>query len=528
MTTTTEPKSEQGGASAAWFGVAVAMLLGGLVRGIPLLNADFPLNDGGLFTTMIHDLVNGGFLLPAVTAYNALEIPFAYPPLGFYVAGSVHAVSGIPVIDLLRVLPFLFSLLTIPAMYWLGAGVLGSRTGGVVAALSFALVPRAYLYLVSGGGMTRSPGLLLAVIALALAWRLASNPRPGWRGALLLGLVGALTVLAHFQAALFVAVGALLFAMAASDRRAYLVALVKSGAIGLVLVIPWLIVVVGNHGWDPLLSAAGSGSDPLQGFGNLFSLRFTELFFFDVITLAGAVGLIVALIRREALLPIWLVATLLVDGRAGSTFSMVPLSLLAGYGLAALAPAPLREVGLQPWRFMRQHPWSSAGIAAVVVTLFLASYVSAIRPLSPMHALNEEQRAGMEWVGTHLPSDAVLAAVTDSEWAKDAVSEWLPTLAIRRSAATVQGYEWLGAERYAAQQAAYRSLQRCARDVLPCVIAWADATHVAITHVYLPKGRLHGPYSDRDCCPAPRNSVELVPGARVVYDGPGATVIELP
>jgi len=64
--------------------------------------------------------------------------------------------------------------------------------------------------------------------------------------------------------------------------------------------------------------------------------------------------------------------------------------------------------------------------------------------------------------------------------------------------------------------------------VLPCVVAWADTFDMPVTHVLLPKGHLHGPSSDADCCPAPRHSVELVPGARVIYDGPGATVIELP
>ncbi len=57
---------------------------------MPFVGTDFPLNDGGLFATMIQDLVNNRLLLPASTTYNGLDIPFAYPPLAFYVAALAN------------------------------------------------------------------------------------------------------------------------------------------------------------------------------------------------------------------------------------------------------------------------------------------------------------------------------------------------------------------------------------------------------------------------------------------------------
>ena len=69
-----------------WRAIAAITVLGALIRLIPVLGADFPLNDGGLFAEMILAIRANGFALPAETHYNAIDLPFAYPPLGLYVA----------------------------------------------------------------------------------------------------------------------------------------------------------------------------------------------------------------------------------------------------------------------------------------------------------------------------------------------------------------------------------------------------------------------------------------------------------
>jgi hypothetical protein len=261
----------------------------------------------------------------------------------------------------------------------------------------------------------------------------------------------------------------------------------------------------------------------------LLSFRFTELPVFDIIAIGAIVGAVVALRRRDLMLLIWLAAIWIVDSRAGSTFSMVPMSMLAAYLLLWLRSDWLPAAGTRPLAFIRRHPWSAFGVPALLIALITANYLSVLRITSPTHALRADQRAAMEWAAEHAGADAVFAVVTGSPaWANDAVSEWFPALTRRQSAGTVQGYEWLGAAEWERQVNAYEDLQNCAADVLPCVLAWSDTYDLPVTHVFLPKGRLNGPLSPADCCPAPRHSVELVPGAEVIYDGPGATIIELP
>jgi len=64
-----------------------AVLLGVGVRAFHVLSHGFPLNDGGLFFSMVRDLQAAHYHLPAFTSYNDAGIPYAYSPLGFYLAG---------------------------------------------------------------------------------------------------------------------------------------------------------------------------------------------------------------------------------------------------------------------------------------------------------------------------------------------------------------------------------------------------------------------------------------------------------
>src|SRR3954468_14221949 len=96
--------------------VAGAVLLGLFLRLLRVVGEDFPLNDGALFVQMTEDLRAAGYHLPATTTYDYAGIPFAYPPLAFYVAGWL-ADLGVPLLDVVRLLPALVSTCTILAFH---------------------------------------------------------------------------------------------------------------------------------------------------------------------------------------------------------------------------------------------------------------------------------------------------------------------------------------------------------------------------------------------------------------------------
>ncbi len=112
-------------------GLAGAIGLGLILRLYFVLRTDFPLNDGGLFYTMVQDIQRDGFLLPAYTSYNLDNIPFSYPPIAFYLAGISQLLTGASLVDIFRLLPALFSLLTIVVVAYFAHNFLKSRVATV-------------------------------------------------------------------------------------------------------------------------------------------------------------------------------------------------------------------------------------------------------------------------------------------------------------------------------------------------------------------------------------------------------------
>jgi hypothetical protein len=188
--------------------LAWALLFGAYVRILPVLQASFPLNDGGLFYSMTADLQRSGYALPAVTTYNRLDIPFAYPPLPFYIAGLAQAVTRLPLEEIIRWLPVVFSLLTLPAFYLLARALLNDHLTAALATVIYATLPRAYEWIIMGGGVTRAPAALFLLLMAWAVYRLFTAG--GWKYGLLTALSGALIVLTHPERALHAAVAGIL------------------------------------------------------------------------------------------------------------------------------------------------------------------------------------------------------------------------------------------------------------------------------------------------------------------------------
>src|SRR3990172_1547106 len=192
------------------FGVVFFFTLIGLaVRLAAPLQAAFPLNDGGLFYAMIVDLQEAGYALPVYATYNAATIPFAYPPLAFYLTGWLADLLRIPTLELVRLLPAVISALTIPAFYSLAKEITSSKVQIVLAVFAFAVLPRDFAWLVMGGGITRSFGLFFALLTMATTYRFYSGYKA--RHFLACILFGALTAVTHPEATVHAAITALVF-----------------------------------------------------------------------------------------------------------------------------------------------------------------------------------------------------------------------------------------------------------------------------------------------------------------------------
>lgn len=512
--------------TAATLGVMVVLTaLGFVVRAFSVLAADFPLNDGGLFYQMVVDLRGEWPFLPATTVYNGLEIPFAYPPLAFYLAAVLHDVMG--GIDVLRWLPLLLTTLTVPAFFLLARSLLGGMVTPIAATFFFALMPRSFEWLVMGGGLTRSLGLLLAILALWLTWRTLSAPRVV--NGLVAGLAGGLTVLAHPQASVFLVVGGvLMLALRARSVRQTSVVAVAVLAAGM-LVAPWLLAVLSAHGIEPLLAAGQTQPGLIVGAFSLISLDFAGSRISQVIGALSFAGILLSLNNGRWFVPAWFAVVLLLDSRGGATYVTVPGAMLAAQAFVGLIVAPVWRnppMARRPSQYARYHRASTFLMTVIVLAIVVDGIGSQSAPTWPGMALSSEQREGMEWVASNGPEDAEYLVVSGRGWHIDAAAEWFPVLAGARSVATVQGTEWLEPGVFYRAAESSDELRRCANRTVACLEEWSAAWGVEFTHVYLPKGSVAGPLAHDDCCVALRETLRENASYRVIYDGVGATILE--
>jgi len=525
--------------------ILAAIGVGVAVRAIHALSASFPLNDGALFYQMVRDLQAAHYHLPAFTTYNHEHIPYAYSPFGFYLVALLNEVTGVALTDLFRWVPLAFTSLTLVACLMLGRVLLASRTAVVVAVVAFGLLPRSFLWLLMGGGVTRAPGFLFAILAL-YELTLLYGRRERWRIPLA-SLYAALTVLSHLGTAPFLAFSAVLFMLAFAPNRFGLVvsAAVAGGTV--VLTAPWWGTVVAMHGWGPFLAANQTGGSIFHGLTWDHVLRTlgwaglgTGEPLLAVGGMLGVLGALACVATGSWLLPVWWLLIVALDARAGSTYATLPIALLAGIGVSDVVlpilrrartghgrhvaharqphgptdvlpfPAPLRRVRLQ---------------VAVLAVFGVFGFISALITLPGLPgglpdiaALSREERWAMRWVARATPAHSRVLVVAGRPWEIDKTSEWMPVLGERVSVATVQGTEWLPNHAFGRRQAAFNAVQGCGNWVSACLDDWSRATGIDFNLVFIPKSPAG------QCCRMLLYDLRRDPEFALMYDGPGAVV----
>ena len=513
--------------------LGLALALAFAIRGWHVLSQSFPLNDGGLFYAMARDLQAGGYRLPAFTSYNGDGIPFGYSPLGFYLAAVLDDFTPLTLVDAFRWLPLVCTCLIVLAFAALARTMLANRAAAVAAVVAFAVVPRSFIWMLMGGGLTRSLGLLFALLTLIVLSRLYA--RRDWRLVPLAGLTAGLTLLSHLGTAPFAAFSGLLLWIAYGRHRVGTLGSAAAALIAAAVSAPWWATVLSYHGPGPFLAASATGGSIFGHIDVRAALRTLAAFglgtgesVLGLIGMLAVIGFFFSLTARDWLLPAWWITIVLLDARQGSTFATVPISMLAGVAVVHVLLPGMRRA----WTVrgaastLRRNPGRRGWSPAVVLGLFLvfAAGTALLRlpslagGLPDLAGLSRGEREAMDWVARQTPRSAGILVVGGTTWEIDRHSEWLPVLGRRRSVATVQGWEWLPAGEFAERKREYNDVQACAWWSTECLENWSRATGEEYDYVYLPKRPGQG------CCAQLRLSLARDPGYRLSYDGPGATI----
>jgi len=525
--------------------IVAAVALGVVVRAVLVFTRDFPLNDGGLFYLMAEEVQRAHYRLPAFTAYNAMNIPFAYSPLGFYAAAALADVTGLGMVQVFRILPLVATAGTVAAFALLARAMLApiaSRGALLTAVVAFSLVPRSYIWMIMGGGLTRSFGFLFAILTLHQAYRLYTTRESRYVLPMTLGV--SLTVLSHLGTSPFLAFSIALLWLAYGRHRHGVLSSVVVVVGALALTAPWWATVMAQHGIEPFLAARQTGGSVFADAGTRNFVLMTLARFglgtgeplFPIVGVLAILGVLASLTPRRFLIPVWWLTIVLLEARAGATYATIPVAMLAGIGFTEV----ILPVLARPWgtvaraRHGTRFEVAAVGpqrtwIPAVVSALFLAYGVSCALLRRPelgtegrwLNSLSRGDRQAMEWVAKETPSGSRFLVVTGGVWGgwwADRVGEWFPVLAERVSVATVQGSEWLPKGEFGRRWGLYDRAQGCGGWFAVCLTDWEREANASFTHVYIPKAE---PFQ---CCNVLLHSLRADTSYATVYDGDGATI----
>lgn len=458
--------------------LSLSVILGFIVRIPYFFIYDFALNDGALFVQMSEAIRLNGYILPETVLYNRTEIPFAYPPLSFYLVAFLTDLFNFNVLDVVRYMPLVFNILSIGTFVLLASRLIKDKVILLYTSVFFPLIPRSYEWLIMGGGVTRSVGFFFALIATYEANRILS--KYDIRRFIYCSLFLSMTVLSHLEWGITGVVTVTLLILSKQFSRRGFVLIVALGAVVLLMTSPWWITVLTRHGLAPFMAASKTSEwEPLT-----FERIVSVLKIFDDglgLPLSGLaiIGWLLSVARKDWFLPVWFITIFLTTPRHGPTAAAMPLAILASVGLAQfLMPILIQSATFTKnkfnairviWsklssnntfiqRLINNHVVVSCIIA--VIFLFLMTNINYTKQ-TPLVALTESERSAMVWLKDNTPSDAeFIVLTTSSSWQDDRVAEWFPVLSDRKSLTTAQGLEWVPGDVFRSKVESIKELKR--------------------------------------------------------------------
>ncbi|MHB9288890.1 hypothetical protein ACKVMT_17820 [Halobacteriales archaeon Cl-PHB] len=550
---TSSPRDGRIGSSLAglpesdWFWLGLGLAAGLFVYGVYLLTHQYPAYAGGMYLEMGQQLVDHGYGLPeTVPLYGNGGVPFAYPPLGFYVT-AVLLDLGVSPMAISLYLPGLLVVAYLVPFFAIARDLLGSPRQASLATVLFAVTPTVLRWHLSAGGFVRALALGLALTGIYASIRLFRTGDRRWLVAAT-GLFG-LTILTHPVYTVFFGLSCLLAYLAFDRTLRGLLAGAVVAAGGLVLAAPWWIQVAATHGVDIFLTASGTHSGLLGGPERLADQFLQPVFerkgrlFLELnpevgMYLLAYAGAAYAVVKKRYFLLAWLVVATYVIGK--NRFLFVAGSMLAAVFVAeAVAPAVGRRVHDSSLRRrVRDTSLRDAAnrlgsgvvplavVALVVVATGGAGALYAGGALNTAHQhsptqpqfMDDADEAAMGWAGNHTDPSADFAVASDA-------AEWFPVFANRSIVLGPWGYEWKDTDGYYQEVELFKNVSACRN--ASCYterIAGADRHP---DYLYVPKGHYTVRGQEKSMPVAAVDRLTNSNRYRLVYENEGAAIFRV-
>lgn len=415
-------RSPQAARSPQWLLVGLGVILGltGLTRLVEIRGLTMPLWVDSVHHTLLVRIIGETGQIPrTLTPYMPVENLVYH--WGYHtVAAAWRGVSDLPLAEGVLWSGQVLNALIALVMYALGAVVLRSPRGGLLAAIVAGLLSLMPAYYVTWGRYTQLTGLLLLACLLVSSIKLSERATFSWR---LVGLTAVLLaglMLIHYRVLVFYAAfmlpyGLVLVAQRPSRIGALAARFAAASGLAALLAGPWVLIMLwqiivpfarapgaleGSQSYNTLdkdLLNAGN-AEILYGIAGVGCLLALLLRQWRVVAVAGWIGTMF-LIANPTVLglpPSWFI-----NNHSVTITLFMPVALL----IASCANQIVRWlIHWLPYR------WRSLGRAAVAVSLAGVALWgtwhlrSVVNPGTVM-ALPEDMQA-LEWAATNTPPDA--------------------------------------------------------------------------------------------------------------------------
>jgi hypothetical protein len=461
-----------------------AFLLGGWLRLYAVYQAGFPIGDGGLFYIMIRTLQNNGYRLPDFVSYNGLNIPFAYPPLAFYLTGGLNSILKIPLLTVIQWFPAVVLTFSILPFYQLSKTLSKSGLTAGFATLLYAFLPSSAFYLIQGGGITRSIGQLFLILVITNVYLVFTQPS---RKYLLYAILfGSLVCISHPEAALLaIASATALWMLNGRTRAGAANALIIAGGV-IVFTSIWWISRSFAFGAAPYLSAVQTGSNSVSYIFRALVAPPSMEVLLPIIALMAIIGIIIEIISRNFTLPTLFILPILIDPRGAATATSIFMAILASVAICDLVLPALSNLESRFRQVQLDTPLQSRGVktllAYLMLELLLGMYIFDMNIQG--NILSNENRQAFSWAQNHTSLTSRFIMVGDNN---DLTGEWFPLFAERANTGTCQGQEWLGKKKLSNCIRDRSSIDSClfSSSPLACIENTTQRNNISYNYIYI-------------------------------------------
>jgi hypothetical protein len=422
--------------------IGCILLLGCVVRvaHLAFLSINAPNKGGGLFLEFAQQIAAHGFAIPSnVPFYTDEGIPFAYPPLPFYVEAILIHGFSLPKFLVANLLPPLTAILTLLVFYRLTKELELKPWTRMIALLAYATMTAAFSEPISAGGLAEAFGSLsLACFAISLV---RAYKRDTVASHVVVGLLWAFCVLASPGGAYASVPTFLIFAIVQLVKSKWrpswrtVLLLIAAGLIAVVVSSPYWLTVIANHGVQVFVSNLGAQHSHLFGFReDLVGFQVTgDMFLWNALLFCGLVW---GILQRRWVLPVWF-AVLYTIPREGWWIASIPAAITAGIGGAEVLGPPL--IGIA-----RRYQRKTEMIVLVggLVLLIVGSTSVVIAEKVDGWEISREVVAALEWVNANTPPQSKFIVLVNKD-----VIEWAPHITQRTVLNVKCGTEFAARER---------------------------------------------------------------------------------